>query len=337
MAGATMNVLQFMASCTFGGAENVFIELSNSLAARHRVTALLPRNCSFRNRFHEQVAIVELQANPTRHNPFLLIEIFKLLKKLRPDIIHTHAAKGSELIAAANKYCGFNHLATKHNDRNGRIFNSLPWVSAVSQKGKHSVTPQPRATVRVISNGVVEASISPGNSADIFTMLAVGRLDPIKGFDELIRQAATLQFPYKLLIVGEGPARGALEKLIAKLDLSRHVELLGFRDDVPQLMNNSNMVVISSHREGGPKVMIEAMYYAPLLLSTPVGSVPEVLSPMFQSSLEYFGASITRLYNTYEASLQVFKAICEEKKAAFSHHEVVRQYEEYYNQIIASL
>lgn len=331
-----MNVLQFMASDTFGGAENVFIELCNSLAARHRVTALLPRNCSFRDRFHDQVAIIELQAHPTRHNPFLLLEIFRLLKKLRPDIIHTHAAKGSELIAAVNKYCGLKHLATKHNDRNGRIFNSLPWVSTVSQKGKNSVIPQSRATVRVINIGVVEESISPHNTADVFTMLAVGRLDPIKGFDKLLRQVATLQFPYKLLIVGEGPARGALETLIAKLELGRRVELLGFRDDVPQLMRNSNMVVISSHSEGGPKVMIEAMYYAPLLLSTPVGSVPEVLPPMFQSSLEDFGASISRLYNTYEASLDEFKAICEAKKDAFSLHEVVRQYEEYYNQIISS-
>jgi len=331
-----MNVLQFMASDTFGGAENVFIELCNSLADRHRVTALLLRNCSFRDRFSDQVAIVELQSNPTRYNPFLLLEIFKLLKKLRPDIIHTHAAKGSELIAAVNKYCGFNHLATKHNDRKGRIFNSLPWVSTVSQKGKRSIIAQSRATVRVINIGVVEASIRPRNSADIFTMLAVGRLDPIKGFDELIRQVATLQFPYKLLIVGEGPARGALETLIPQLELSRRVELLGFRHDVPQLMCNSDMVVISSHSEGGPKVMIEAMYYAPLLLSTSVGSVPEVLPPKFQSSLEDFGANITRLYNTYEASLHEFKAICDQKKDVFSFHEVVDQYEQYYNQILSS-
>lgn len=331
-----MHVLQFMASNTFGGAEKVFIELCNALAPRHNVTALLPRNCNFGHRFSDQVVIVELQANTTRHNPLLFHEIFKLLKKLRPDIIHTHASKSAELIGTVNKFCGYSHLATKHNDRKGRIFNSLPWVSTVSQKGKNSVAGKARNRIRVIYNGVVEENITRHNSADVFTMLAVGRLDPIKGFDELIRQVATLQFPCRLLIAGDGPARGALETLIARLELGGRIALLGFRDDIPQLMGNSDMVVISSHSEGGPKVMIEAMYYAPLLLSTPVGAVPEVLPPIFQSSLEDFGANITRLYNTYEASLQEFRTTCEGKKNDFSFPEIVHQYEQYYNHIISS-
>ncbi len=285
-----MKVVQFMASEGYGGAEKVFVELTNALAARHEVVALVLRACPFRQRFSDSVQLIALRSNPTRHNPILHAELYLLLRRLRPDIVHTHAAKGAELVRLVNRFLGLKHLATKHNDRKGRIFNSLDWVSTVSEKGKQSVKPKKNATVRVIYNGVVEQSVAGRSPADVFTMLAVGRLDAIKGFDLLIRQVAQLEFAFRLLIVGEGPERDALLRLVESLGLTEKVQLLGFRDDIAQLMHDCHLVVISSHQEGGPKVMLEALFYAPTLIATPVGAVPEVLPPQFQAPHRRAGA-----------------------------------------------
>lgn len=329
-----MKILQFMASDGYGGAEKVFVELSNAMAEHHDVTALLIRGCTFRERFSEQVKLIELKSNPTRHNPFLHYEIFSTLGRLKPDIIHTHAAKGAELIRKVNRLSGLPHLGTKHNDRKGRIFNSLKWVSAVSQKGKHSVRSKVNGTVRVIYNGVVETPVSERVQHDVFTMLAVGRLDSIKGFDVLIEKVSQLDFPFRLQIVGEGPEKEPLAARINELGLNDKVELPGFREDIAQLMHDCDLVVISSHREGGPKVMMEALYYAPALLTTPVGVVPEVMPKQFQSDIGELAERISTIYHNYDETVRAFAELRGKRKHDFEFDHIVKQYEAYYSEIL---
>lgn len=331
-----MKIIQFMASDGFGGAEKVFVELSNSLAERHEVIALVIRDCCFVERFSDKVEVIKIAANPTRRNPFLLYEIFTILRNVQPDILHTHAAKGAELIAKANMFLKIPHLATKHNDRKGRIFNRLRYVSAVSEKGKGSVQLKNEGTVRVIYNGVAREHVEQARPDTQFTMVGVGRLDRIKGFDLLIRQLATLRFDWRLRIIGEGPQRKELEQLIAELDLGGKVRLDGFQEDIPQIMRDADLVVISSHQEGGPKVMIEALYYAPMLVSTPVGAVVEVLPDKFMSELDSLGEKIAEIYKGYDDFVRDFATVAEENRGKFDLDKVVTQYENYYHDILRS-
>ncbi len=325
-----------MASAGFGGAEKVFLELSNGLAERHDVTALVVRNCRYRSMFSPRVTIVELQSNPTSNNPLLHFELYKVIKREQPDIIHSHAAKGSMLVHRVNRFLGIPHLGTKHNDRKGRIFNRLKWVSAVSHKGCRSVESTGHGTVKVIFNGVQAEETGEPQKSDTFSMLAVGRLDKIKGFDILIRQVAQLDFPFLLQIVGEGPEEDSLRKLIDELGLKGKVLLPGFRKDIPQLMHNSDVVILSSHREGCPKVLLESFFYAPLVLATRVGDVPELLPQELQTSCETMAADISRIQSGYEDARKVFEAIREERKATFSFDAVVAEYERYYKDILSA-
>ena len=330
-----MKVLQFMASSGYGGAEKVFVELSNALAGQHQVTALLLRDCGFRHRFTaDHLTIAELRSNPTSNNPLLHVELFRLLRRLQPDIIHTHAAKGAMLVNRVNRFLQIPHLATKHNDRKGSIFNKLMWVSAVSQKASSSVLAKRGAEVRTIYNGLVETEVTPGSANAVFTMLAVGRLDAIKGFDLLIRQVAALDFPFRLRIIGEGPEEVRLAALIAELGLEGRVQLAGYQEDIPQLMHDADLVIISSHREGGPKVMAEALFYAPLLLATPVGAVPELLPEDLQTSHETLGADIRRLHGDYERYAGIFRQVAEKRKENFTFTRIVASYENYYADIL---
>ncbi len=329
-----MKIVQFMASEGFGGAEKVFVELANALASDHEVTALLLRNATIAKRFSPDVRPVRLNSHPTSNNPFLHLELYSRLKGLNPDIMHTHAAKGTTLVARVNRLLGFNHLGTKHNDRKGRIFNSLPWVSTVSEKAKRSVIPARGADIRVIHNGVVPEDIGTVDKEEIFTMVAVGRLDRIKGFDLLIDQVSRLPFDYRLQIVGEGPEKDRLEKKIRDLALTGKISLLGFRDDIPLLMKKAHLVVVASHQEGGPKVMIEALFYADMLIATPVGAVPEVLPEMFQSSQEQLGRKIIQVHGQYDEYLQEFQKMSERKRQDFAFPRIVGKYLDLYREIV---
>ncbi|KGO33988.1 MAG: glycosyltransferase [Desulfoprunum sp.] len=329
-----MRVVQFMASEGYGGAEQVLIELSNALAERHEVIVLLLRDAVIQGRFSPRVRQVTLRSHPTSNNPFLHIELYSRLKTIAPDIIHTHAAKGTTLVARVNRLLGYCHLGTKHNDRKGRIFNHLRWVSAVSEKAAASVLPRPGAEVRVIHNGVTVEDCGSTEKDTIFTILAVGRLDRIKGFDVLIDQVARLPFEFRLRIVGEGPERRHLEQQIQARRLDGKVSLEGFHDDIPRWMKRAHLVVISSHQEGGPKVMIEALYCADMLIATPVGAVPEVLPAMLQVEQDRLAARITEVHADYDRYRDIFAVIADRRRADFSLPLIVEQYCAYYRHIL---
>lgn len=331
-----MRIVQFMASEGFGGAEKVFVELSNALAEEHEVTALLLRNATIQKRFSQKVRQLSLSSNPTRNNPFLHIELYSRLKDLKPDIIHTHAAKGTALVARVNRLLSFNHLGTKHNDRKGRVFNGLRWVSVVSEKARKSIIPSKGADISVIYNGVVVEDLGSVEKGKIFTLLAVGRLDKIKGFDLLIDQVADLPFDFRLHIVGEGPEKINLERKIRKNGLVDKVFLDGFQEDIPHMMKKSHMVVVSSHQEGGPKVMLEALFYADMLIATPVGAVPEVLPEMFQTDQSRLGEKIAEVFSQYDRYSDEFAAVAARRRGDFSFPRILEKYCALYDRIIRS-
>lgn len=93
-------------------------------------------------------------------------------------------------------------------------------------------------------------------------LLNVGRLMEAKGQRELLRAMPTIvtEFPgARLLIAGEGLLRDELEQLIDELQLRRHVQLLGRRDDVPLLLAAADCFVFPSRYEGLPGAAVEAM------------------------------------------------------------------------------
>jgi glycosyltransferase involved in cell wall biosynthesis len=91
-------------------------------------------------------------------------------------------------------------------------------------------------------------------------VLAAGRLHPQKGFDLLIRAFARLRAPCgaRLVILGEGPERRALERLIAELGLGNRVALPGFDANPYPYMARATVFALSSHFEALGNVLVEA-------------------------------------------------------------------------------
>jgi glycosyltransferase involved in cell wall biosynthesis len=113
-------------------------------------------------------------------------------------------------------------------------------------------------------------------------VIAVGRLAPQKALSDLLRAFALLRTPDptpQLRIVGRGRLRSALQSEIDALGLRDRVRLLGLRSDVPRLLAASDLYVSSSHWEGLPVAMLEAMAAGVPVIATEVGDVPRVLDP----------------------------------------------------------
>ena len=132
-----------------------------------------------------------------------------------------------------------------------------------------------------------------------FSIVAVGRLDKIKGFDLLIRAASELKFNFELKIYGQGGERQNLQNLIDSLNLQDRVRLCGFCDDVAAALAASHLHVISSRKEGFPVILIEGIFYSPVLISTRVGGISEILSEEFLCEAADLGAKIDEIYRTY--------------------------------------
>ncbi len=295
-----MKVLQFIASNGWGGAEKSFVELCNELQ----------KSIQIEERLNPNIKIYRLSSGSDRHNPFLYLEFLKLVRKIKPDIVHTHAAKASEIIYNLNKLVSLKQVATKRNPRKGSIFNKIDDVIAISQDVAKSIS---REDVKIIYNGLLlQTNIPEQQIANpVFTLVSAGRLDKIKGFDILIKEVAKLEFPFHLNIVGEGEERKNLETLIMDLDLSEKVSLLGYREDIPSLIASADLVVVSSHSEGFGRVVAETLFYGKLLISTKVGISMEILPEELLIDDFEIAKKIDAIYNNIQHYNQLFTRLKE--------------------------
>jgi glycosyltransferase involved in cell wall biosynthesis len=121
-----------------------------------------------------------------------------------------------------------------------------------------------------------------GIKGNDIVVLNVGRLDRVKGVDYLIRAAREILANHdsadriKFLIVGGGSLRKQYEKLASPF--SENIIFLGFRNDVPELLNIAHIFVLSSLSEGAANVVMEASASGLPAVATAVGEVPRIIA-----------------------------------------------------------
>jgi glycosyltransferase involved in cell wall biosynthesis len=155
----------------------------------------------------------------------------------------------------------------------------------------------PGCSIAVIPNGIDTREFSPppsptsdwrnrhGVAADQPLVVTVGRLDPVKCYDLMLRAFrdaldATRSGPRPLLVIaGDGPDEARLKSIAGELRLGDAVKWLGWSDDVRDLLSEAAVFTLSSRSEGTSMSLLEAMSCGVCPVVTDVGGNAAVLGP----------------------------------------------------------
>lgn len=225
------------------------------------------------------------------------------------DLLHSHGYKGNILFGFIPKcFRKLPLVSTVHGWTSTVGFTKMKvyeWFDFISlcfidvivlvhraMKEHPKLAGREKLNIRVVNNGIVineqtNAVRKINLDSEIislcksgFTIGAVGRLSPEKGFDNLLEAIKIIRNKrddVRLIVIGEGRQRTELERKVVKLDLSDHVFLAGFKENARDYIPYFDLFVLSSLSEGLPMIVLEVMDARVPIVSTKVGGVPEVL------------------------------------------------------------
>lgn len=209
----------------------------------------------------------------------------KLLRNLNPDAVLSFMPTANVTLALAlTRGRRYRAIGSEHthppSDPLGFIwetlraksYSRLDAVVALTEETATWLAKRTRAKqIKVISNPVIWPLPSqtpwvrpPDRVHNLRFLLAVGRLDEVKGFHHLIEIFSRLKSKYpnwRLVIVGEGDQRVDLEKKIQEYDLIDSIQMPGAIGNIGDWYSSVDIYVMTSRTEGFPNTLIEAMSY----------------------------------------------------------------------------
>ncbi len=237
-------------------------------------------------------------------------DLLAVIRRYRPDIIHTHHSKAGLLGRAVANLAGIPCVHTFH----GHVFEGYfsPRVSAgivmaerlLAMRTSRLIAISPLQRADLLARGIgrpdrfetvplgldlerfratdrSEARTRLGIPADGVVIVLVGRLVPIKRVDRMIRAFASVhaQRPAtRLYIIGDGSERQAAEAQAAEAGLGDSVVFCGWQSDIPAWVSAADFVALSSDNEGTPLAIIEAAAAGRPAVATAVGGVADVVA-----------------------------------------------------------
>ena len=295
----------------FGGMENGLVNLINRLAAdRYLHTIIcLTEATEFRRRIERpDVEIVECRKPAGKHFPTYW-RVFRELRRLRPDIVHTRNLGTIDMSWVAwlamcpgriHGEHGWSPDDPKGVSKKYRLLRRIcdPAIGhyvAVSQDIKRwliDVIGIAESKVELLHNGVdvmrftaSEAKDSGGSSgANKLVFGTLGRQEPIKGLNvflaavrELLEQEPAWREDIQVMMVGDGPEQREYIALREKFGLQDVVDFPGTVSDVPGLLSSFDFFVQPSLNEGISNTVLEAMASGLPVIATNVGGNPELV------------------------------------------------------------
>jgi glycosyltransferase involved in cell wall biosynthesis len=214
-----------------------------------------------------------------------LYRLRKIIRKIRPDIVHAmlfHANMACRAMALTGALprrrliCEIQtveierrwHLLVDRFTQRATRFVVGNSPSVADHLARHARIDPTRL---VLVHGGIDArpyrEAQPASRAefeladDVPLLIWTGRLDPVKGLDDLVDAVARVNRtqPVQLLLVGDGEQREALQLAVRESGASDHIRFAGRRDDVPQLLRMADAFVFPSLTEGLPNALLEAM------------------------------------------------------------------------------
>jgi glycosyltransferase involved in cell wall biosynthesis len=242
-----------------------------------------------------------------------LVKIIGIMRKERPDILHTHLAKAGAIGRVAALFCpGVKKVHTYHGHvfsgyfsptRTSFYLNLERWLArrtdrivvlsrsqrseileryGIGRSEQYEVIPlgfdlEGFGRAHKLRGELRKELDIPPDSPVVST---VGRLVPIKDHELFLEAAHRVLDGCSntvFLVVGDGPMRERLEGIVRTRGLGKSVIFLGWRSDLERVYADSDLVVLSSRNEGTPVSLIEAAATGRAIVATDVGGVSDVV------------------------------------------------------------
>jgi len=305
-----IKVLQLVEDLKRGGAERVIADISLGInKSRYDVSIwCISKGGAIAEELQEMGASLRILGISSYFNPFNILRLGRLLRKEKPDIIHTHGYFASVIGRTAAKLININrtilinHVHSTYWDYKKRNL----WIEKFLSKSTHKIICCSNAVRRfVIDHEHIDPSLSVviynGVDIDKFsctedTILkettlgfnpakqvigTVSSLTAHKGHIYLLKAASKVLevFPStQFIFVGDGRKREELEKKAKELNVFSSITFLGTRKDIPNILAAIDIFVLpSSSREGLGISLLEAMAAEKPVVATSIGGIPEVV------------------------------------------------------------
>ncbi|HSG82528.1 MAG TPA: glycosyltransferase family 4 protein [Gemmatimonadota bacterium] len=299
-----MRLVAINSTRIWGGAEAWFQTFCTGMAHRgHEITLVCHPDSELRRRLSNDsrvsVAPVAIRAEL---NYFRSLQLARVLRDARPDVLIAHRPKDIKLAVAANWVAGNAPIVhVKHygeplksrfdyrffwkrgvhtmvavsQDTRNRLRNDAPWLGDMPVRVIHNAVDIERFRPAPGLRDSARAQFSIPK--DSLVVSFHGRLAPPKRVDLAVRAIAMAAKVTAVhgLIIGEGPEGPALRKLAGALDAP--VTFAGFRDDAPSLLAASDVEITMSEIEGVPLAVLEAMACGLPVIASNATSHPEVV------------------------------------------------------------
>lgn len=304
LGGAAENTVASMAglaSAGYGGRLAVGITASDGASVEHA-----------RRRGVELVDVPGLGREVGPRDVVALTRLLAVMRRERPVIVHTHTSKAGfvgRLAARLARVPAVIHQPHGHifygyyGARRTAFYVSLERLAArwtdrivtLTERGREEHLARGigrRAQYRTVPSGVPTAELrgrSPGRAAaraalglpaDAYVVGGLGRFVPVKGFDLLVGALPALAAAVpsaRVLLVGDGPERLALETQATVLRVRERVQVTGATDDVARCLAACDVLAAPSRNEGMGRALVEAMAVGVPVVGAEVGGIPAVV------------------------------------------------------------
>ena len=263
-----MKIAHLVSSQIFAGIEQHVYELSSFMSDVSDQVIICDES------IHHHMGRMKTQSLDigSRYSPLNTYKLIKFLNQNNVSILHCHGAKASTIGKGVKMFSNIKVVSTIHgHKKNNNAFTNLDAVIGVNKLLIENI---PKGTY--IPNWF-NPSHAGERSSRTGPIIAIGRLEPVKGFNQLIKSWINIQ--EDLEIIGSGPEETNLHQLIHDLNLSDRIKIVTNCDysSIEEKYKTTSGLIVSSHREGGPRVVLEAINHEIPVLGSKVGIIPDLI------------------------------------------------------------
>lgn len=358
-----MRILHAITSLYTGGAEHLIVDLLPRLCnnGENQVELLLINGVKtpFKNRIEDLgVNVTALSNTNDVYNIRNLIRIRKFFKKNEFDIIHTHNTPCQFYIPLSRSFLNNRRtllVTTEHSSNNRRrtkwwfrpidqwMYNQYDAIVCIADQTRQNLEQYigKKDNIYTISNGVdVSRFLKPVKDiADskrfVITMVAGLRVE--KDHETLLRAMTHLPDGYHLQLVGDGERRAELKAYCQELGVEQRVSFMGVRLDVPEILDQSDVIVLSSHWEGLSLSSIEGMSSGRPFIASDVDGLREMVGGaglLFRHGDDKDLANRIQWVCEHPNEYREVAKRCQEKAKQYDISIMARKYLELYRRIL---